>query len=112
MRRNTVAFFSRKISAHVFPWGRKHIVGLILSPLKNFEFSENLRCSPGRTLTKRLKINDSTVSSEAMKLCNKIISSLQKFADKYDLQRYPSRRKMGNSRVARVPEEKFRWENV
>ena len=56
----------------------------------------------------RLKIND----SYAIKLCNKIISSLQKFADKYDLQRYPSRRKMGHSRVARVPEEKFRWENV
>ena len=52
------------------------------------------------------------VSSEAMNFYNKIISSLQKFADKYDLQRYPSRRKMGHSRVAWVPEEKFRWENV
>ena len=28
---------------HVFPWGRKHTVRPILSPLKNFDFSENLR---------------------------------------------------------------------
>ena len=59
-----------------------------------------------------LKFTFLTVWSEAMKLCNKIISSFQKFADKYDLQRYPSRRKMGHSRVARVPKEKFGWENV
>ena len=39
--------------AHVFPWGQKHTVGLILSQLKNFEFPENLRFKPGRTLAMR-----------------------------------------------------------
>ena len=42
--------FQGQKPSHVFSWGRKHTVRLILSPLKIFEFSENLGFQPGRTL--------------------------------------------------------------
>ena len=34
----------------MFPRGQKHILGVIFAPWKDFEFSENLRFEPGRTL--------------------------------------------------------------